>query len=117
MKEIVSDTSLIAACGLYCGACQKYLKGNCSGCAKNEKASWCKTRSCCQANNYKSCADCRTNSYTDCKKVNNVVSKLFGLVFNSNRIACLDAIKRNGYETFANQMTAQKRMTFPRKQK
>ena len=43
MKEIVADTNLIGYCGLYCGACKRYLKDKCPGCHKNEKAAWCKT--------------------------------------------------------------------------
>ncbi|HQO22482.1 MAG TPA: DUF3795 domain-containing protein, partial [Spirochaetota bacterium] len=57
-KEITSDKSNIAFCGLYCGACNWFLSGKCAGCAKNEKAKWCKTRTCCLENSYKSCADC-----------------------------------------------------------
>lgn len=46
MKNIESDKELIAACGLYCGACRKYLAEKCPGCRLNEKAAWCKIRSC-----------------------------------------------------------------------
>ena len=46
MKNIESDKELIAACGLYCGACRKYLAERCPGCRLNEKAAWCKIRSC-----------------------------------------------------------------------
>mgnify|MGYP001174253203 CR=1 FL=1 len=45
---------LVAYCGLYCGQCTKYLKGKCPGCKENEKASWCKTRSCCIENDFAS---------------------------------------------------------------
>lgn len=30
MKNIKADKQLIAACGLYCGACRKYLAGKCA---------------------------------------------------------------------------------------
>lgn len=40
MKEIEADKNLIAACGLYCGACRKYLSAKCYGCHNNEKATW-----------------------------------------------------------------------------
>ena len=39
-----ADPKMVAACGLYCGACKKYRMGKCSGCHKNKKASWCKIR-------------------------------------------------------------------------
>ena len=28
----------VAACGLYCGACRKFVKGQCPGCKANTKA-------------------------------------------------------------------------------
>ncbi len=31
MKEIVSDPKLVAYCGLYCGACKRYLQEKCPG--------------------------------------------------------------------------------------
>ena len=37
MRTIVSDTQNIAACGLYCGACRKFLAEKCPGCKQNEK--------------------------------------------------------------------------------
>ena len=42
MKEMTNNSQQIAACGLYCGACKKFLNGKCPGCKENEKASWCK---------------------------------------------------------------------------
>jgi len=115
MKQTKSDTELIAKCGLYCGACGKYQKGKCAGCLQNEKASWCKVRSCCLENGYASCADC--TQYSDvmaCKKYDNFMAKLFGLIFNSDRAACIDAIRQNGYEQFAASMAREGRMTFKR---
>lgn len=105
MKEIIADKNLIARCGLYCGACKKYLKGSCNGCNENHKATWCKVRSCCAENNFKSCADCTTfENVRDCKKHNNFISKIFALIFSSNRAAGIDMIKREGYENFARYM-------------
>lgn len=102
MKEIVADRSLIAKCGLYCGSCSKYLKGNCPGCEKNEKASWCAVRSCCLENEYASCAECKNfTNRMECKKFNNFMSKIFGFVFNSDRNACIQMIKEKGYDGFA----------------
>ena len=115
MKEVTTDTSLVAYCGLYCGACGSYLKGKCPGCAKNEKASWCKVRSCCIANAYGSCADCgQVPDIMDCKKFNNVISKFFAIVMRSNRPACIRAIKQDGREAFARDMAAKKTMTIKR---
>ena len=114
-KEIVKDTNLIAYCGLYCAACRGYLKGSCAGCQKNEKASWCKIRSCNMANSYKSCADCKEYSNPmDCKKYNNFMSKLFGFIFRSDRQAGIALIKERGYENFAAYMAENKLQTIRR---
>lgn len=103
MNQVVTDSALIAKCGLYCGSCKSYQKGKCPGCTKNEKAAWCKVRSCCLENNYQSCADCPSDLKA-CKKLNNPISKLFALVFRSDRQACLQCIKAQGYETYAKEM-------------
>jgi hypothetical protein len=102
MKPIVADKSLIAFCGLYCGACKKYLAGSCPGCHENEKATWCKVRYCSIEHGYASCADCTEFSNPmDCKKFNNFFSKLFALVFKSDRAACISKIKVSGYDGYA----------------
>lgn len=106
MKEIVQNPELIAYCGLYCGSCKAYLKDKCPGCHENSKASWCKVRSCNIEHGYKSCADC--TEYSDpreCRKFNNFISKVFGLVFGSDRAACISKIKEYGYDEYASFMT------------
>ena len=115
MREIIADKNLIAFCGLYCGSCSRYLKENCPGCINNEKASWCKTRTCCLENSYKSCADCgEFSNALDCKKFNNSVSKIFGFIFRSDRPACISFIKEKGYNNFAAEMAEKKRMSIKR---
>jgi hypothetical protein len=107
MKEIVADRNLIAFCGLYCGACGKYLAEKCPGCAGNEKASWCGIRKCNIEHSWKSCAECASFSDVDeCKKFNNFMSKLFALIFRSNRKGCIERIKAVGREQFAVEMCA-----------
>ena len=113
MKVVVADTSLIAYCGLYCGACGKYLKEKCPGCHDNVKAGWCGVRTCCMEHGYASCSDCTlVEDITVCGKLNNFISKLFGLLFRSDRLACLAAIRVRGYEDFARTMAEKKIMTF-----
>lgn len=112
MKQIIADKSLIASCGLYCGACRQYLAEKCPGCRENEKASWCKIRSCCNENDYSSCADCKkVHSEIECKKFNNFISKIFAFAFRSDRIACITAIKALGCEAYAEEMASKKIMT------
>jgi len=115
MKEIKEDKSLIAACGLYCGACRLYLSGKCFGCKENVKAAWCKVRTCCKENSFASCADCKSIELKDCKKFNNFFAKIFGLIFNSNRAACISRIKEIGYDSYAKEMTEKRVMTIKRK--
>jgi Protein of unknown function (DUF3795) len=112
MKEIEVNKDLVAYCGLYCGACSKYLKGKCPGCYENEKATWCKIRSCNKENNYQTCADCKEFSdLHDCKKVNNLFAKFFEIIFKSDRYACIDMIKEVGVEDFAKFMSENKQVT------
>ncbi len=64
---------------------------------------------------FKSCADCNLMSLNDCKKFNNFVGKIFGFIFNSNRAACIAAIKEKGYDTFAADMSQSGRQSISRK--
>jgi hypothetical protein len=112
MKEIVADPKLVAYCGLYCGACGSYLKGRCPGCHENANATWCKVRSCCRTEGYATCADCKPfASAMDCRKFNNLISKLFGLIFRSDRAACIHQIKSLGIAAHAEKMAASKSQT------
>jgi hypothetical protein len=116
VKEIVVDPQLAARCGLYCGACGSYLKGRCPGCHDNVKASWCKVRTCCATNGYASCADCKTCADPlECGKFNNIISKLFGLLFRSDRAACIRQIKSVGIQQHAEKMAAAKSQTIKRR--
>jgi hypothetical protein len=111
-KEIVADSSLVAFCGLYCGACGSYLKGRCPGCQKNEKASWCKVRTCCLKQEFASCADCKENKDPmECRNFNNFISKLFALVFRSDRAACIGRIRKLGIKEYAAEMASSRQMT------
>jgi hypothetical protein len=115
MREIVADTGLVAYCGLYCGACGAYLKERCPGCHKNEKAGWCKIRACCMEKAIASCAQCKEFSDPeDCNKFNNIVSKLFAMVFKSNRPACIEQIKSAGLEGHAKKMAELKKHSLKR---
>ncbi|HCE42526.1 MAG TPA: hypothetical protein DET40_03140 [Lentisphaeria bacterium] len=109
MREVLFDVDQVAYCGLYCGACAKYLNEKCNGCHTNEKATWCKVRSCCIEKKLASCAGC--DEFKDprqCSKFNNIFSKLFGLVFGSDRPACIECIRDIGSEAYARKMAALK---------
>jgi hypothetical protein len=112
MKEIVSNTELVAYCGLYCGACRSYLKERCPGCHDNKKASWCTVRTCCMEHGYSSCANCgEFENPRECKKYNNIMSKIIGFVLSSDRAACVAQIKKLGIQGHADTMTTQKKHT------
>jgi len=115
MKDIVADPSLVAHCGLYCGACRAYLKGRCPGCHENSRASWCKVRSCCMEQGLATCADCTEfPDPMDCRKYNNFMAKLFGFIFRSDRAACIRQIREVGLEAHADSMAARKQQSVKR---
>jgi len=115
MKEIVADTKLIAYCGLYCGACKRYLKGGCPGCLNNERASWCKVRACCLEHQYSTCADCKlVDNIAECKKLNNLIAKFFAVVFRSDRPACIRLIGEKGLDNYAAYMAQNRIMSIKR---
>lgn len=115
MKEIVSNPTLVAYCGLYCGACRSYLREKCPGCHDNEKARWCKIRVCCMEPGYATCADCAEfKNPNDCRKFNNMMAKVFGLLFRSDRAACVAQIRELGVQGHADRMTEQRRQTIRR---
>jgi hypothetical protein len=115
LRQITADKNSIAYCGLYCGACRSYLSGKCAGCKENVKATWCKVRQCCIENDYSSCADCKQIELMQCKKFNNFISKTIGFIFRSDRPACIQQIRKIGYEGFAIEMAASKSQTIKRK--
>jgi len=115
LKPIVADVDLVAYCGLYCGACGAYRRGRCPGCRENQKATWCKVRTCCRETACSSCAECKTVSDpNDCKKFNNWIAKLFGLVFRSDRRACILQIREQGLPGHAETMAARRQQAIRR---
>lgn len=114
MGNITTDINNIAACGLHCGACRKFLSGKCPGCRNNEKASWCKIRKCCINKGYHTCAECECD-VRECKTYSNFISKVFALLFNSDRPACISYIREHGEIAYAEEMSRRKCQTIKRK--
>lgn len=119
MKEqITKQTQLIAYCGLYCSNCIKYKKGKCPGCAKNEKASWCKIRSCCIENGFANCSECEDFVYPkDCKKYNNFISVAIEFFSSSDRSLCIDYLRKNSSEKFVLMMNEKNAVSLSKKEK
>lgn len=105
MTSIPVDSSLVAYCGLYCGACPRLLKGRCPGCHENHKATWCKIRTCCVEHGYASCAECGEHpDPRTCGMFHNLFSRVIGVLLRSDRAACIAQIQREGLEGHAQAM-------------
>ncbi len=116
MKSIETDKDKVSMCGLYCGACSRFLKEKCRGCPDNEKASWCGVRTCCIEKQIGSCADCKDfANVKDCKTYNTFMSRIFGFIFRTDRSAGIDRIRQIGYDEFAGEMTVLKQAGIKRK--
>jgi len=64
----------------------------------------CPVKKCALEKDYTSCADCGDfENLKDCKKLNNFISKIFDLVFRTDRIGNLDRIREVGVEQFQQQ--------------
>jgi len=116
MANLEANAELVAHCGLYCGACKAYLDEKCKGCHENTKATWCKVRTCCAQKFIKTCAECA--EFPDpkaCKNFNNFMSRVFALVFKSDRAACITQIKQLGLEGHAAAMAEMGSQTIKRK--
>ena len=115
-SSMEGNVTLISYCGLYCGCCPKYQKGKCPGCEGNEKASWCKIRSCCRGKGIKSCADCDVFvNVSACRYHDSVMSNLMSVLLNSNRPAAITIIREQGYAKFAGYMAENKLITIKRR--
>ncbi len=93
---------IVAYCGLVCSACGMYLKGKCEGCHSEKPMNRrCKTKACCVEKGYDTCEDCEEfEELRKCRKLNNMISKLFGLVFGINSIGNLTRIREVGLDEF-----------------
>jgi len=105
-----TQLSLISYCGFYCGACPKYLKGDCQGCkgdspkcAVGFKA--CKVRPCCIAKGINSCAVCdEYSSVKDCTLYNPFLIRFGQFITRTNRRKGIEMIKERGEDEFVKYM-------------
>lgn len=113
IANMEANKEYIAACGLYCGACRKFISGKCPGCRQNEKAAWCKIRTCAINHDFHTCAEC-IKDVAGCKTYSNLIGKVFAFLFRSDRPACIRYIKEYGEKAFAEEMTKRKCQTIKR---
>jgi len=102
--------NLVAACGLYCGACRKFKQGNCSGCQNQSGTSHCGIRPCVEERGYTTCAEC--DLMIDCKIRNNLISRVFGFIFRTDKKAMLSYIQENGLKEYAERQEEKQSMRF-----
>lgn len=125
MKHIINSTKLISACGLYCGACRKFLNGKCPGCSiARDKPDpcqptprylyKCKIRQCCRSEGYKSCAECSMD-VKQCRTYNTLIGKFFALVFKTDRAESIRFIREQGEEAYADKMAWDETMAVKRR--
>ena len=116
-KQIIVNENLISYCGFYCGACPKFLKGQCKGCKGNTPDcaagyNACKIRPCCLDNGYSSCADCKKHvSVRDCKDYNPLMIRFGQFITRTNRRKGIEMIKEKGTAGFLNFMFDKNRIT------
>ena len=93
---------IIANCGLICSKCGMYIKGKCKGCFGGKPMyKNCPIKKCNEDNSYNTCADCEEFAELKrCKKLHNIISRFFGFIFRTNRMANLKRIREVGLETF-----------------
>ncbi len=116
VKEL--DNSKISYCGFYCGACPKFIKGQCFSCkgdapkcAVGYKA--CKVRPCCIEKGIESCADCEEyDSVKACKKYNPLMIRFGQFITQTNRRKGIEMIKEKGEQEFLKFMSERKWVTY-----
>ena len=93
---------MVAYCGLICSECGMFKKGKCPGCYGDRPINRnCKIEKCNVDNDYQTCAECKKfPELQNCRKLNNVISKVMGLIFRTNRNANLYSIRDAGLEKF-----------------
>ena len=105
---------LVAHCGLVCSDCGAFKKGKCPGCLSEKPLNRnCKIKACNYENGYRTCADCREfERFEDCGKLNNFISKIFKLVFRSDRMGQLYNIRESGLKSLGGESESKRSSDF-----
>jgi hypothetical protein len=107
MSDAASEI-MVARCGLVCSACGAFTRGRCEGCAgERHMFRCCPVRACTIERGYTTCADC--TEFADlkgCRKLNSFISKIFRMIFRTNRIGNLVQIRAGGLDAFKDERRA-----------
>lgn len=116
-NEIVYDETLVAYCGLYCGACPRYLQNKCNGCRENNHfPKHCAVKPCNIDNNYDNCAECQVlENIKHCKKFNPFLIKFGEFITGTSRKKCIEKIREYGKQEFAKYMVNNKLVSCKKK--
>ena len=110
MSAAISETT-VARCGLVCSTCGAFRRGRCGGCHSDKPMFvCCPVKACAVEKGCATCADC--TDFTDlkaCRKLNNFISRIFGLIFRSDRIGGLYRIREIGLDAFKSERQASNR--------
>lgn len=98
----MSEEMVLAYCGLVCSDCGAFKKQKCEGCYSEKPLNrGCKVKPCAMDKDVTTCAECdEFEDLKKCKKLNNFISKIFSLIFRSDRLGNLELIRQNGLEQF-----------------
>jgi hypothetical protein len=97
-----NTTFELAYCGLVCLQCGAFTRGRCKGChSPKPMHSKSLVKKYAVEKSIVSCEECQDYAnLRNCKRLDNLVSKLFGFIFRSNRIVNLARIREVGVEKF-----------------
>ncbi len=110
-KQVITDEQLISYCGFYCGACPKYLSGQCRGCRGDSSECSvgyrkCQVKPCCVEHHYFTCADCKEYETTrNCRKYNPLSVRLGEFISSTSRQKAIEMIKEKGTAAFVSYMS------------
>jgi hypothetical protein len=63
-------------------------------------------KACAMGRGYTTCAECdEFTDFRECKKINNLISKFFSLIFGTDRIGNLERIREEGLPAFKEEAT------------
>ncbi len=104
-RKVMSGEAIIAYCGLVCSECGQFKRQKCQGCHSEQPMyKGCRVKKCAMDKGISTCADCvEFSDLKRCGKLNNFISKIFGLIFRTDRLGNLECIRGCGLEKFRSQ--------------